>query len=342
MAQPSFREILASVKKCSNLPPVIILMGQESYYIDALVEAFENYTIDEDDKDFNLHVFYGNDADIDNVVACAQQFPVMSDRKLVILKEAQSMYQSKSQLEKLAPYVLRPNSQTTFVLAFKGDNLNATSRLLKAAKESGAIIFKSEVVKDYQLPPNVRDYCSAHSFNIDDKALALICDYIGTPLSKIFGELDKLFMIKGDDKKITCDDIERNIGISKEYNNLEFSNALIAKDYPRCIRMIKYFERNPKAAPTVMLTATIFNSFVRLVICHFVPDKSDSAMMQAAGLKSSYALKDIKSGMRKYNPAQAVRAIHYIREFDTKSKGVESYQNEYDLLTELVFKIITS
>lgn len=342
MAQPSFREIIAAVRKKDATPQVVILMGEETYYIDSLVEAFENYTIHEDDKDFNFHVFYGNDADIDNVVACAQQFPVMADRKLVILKEAQSMYQAKAQLEKLAPYVLRPNASTIFVVAFKGDTLNATSKLMKAAKETGALVFRSDAVKGYQLPPHVRDYCASHGFNIDEKALALICDYIGTPLSKIFGELDKLFMIKGGDKRITCDDIERNIGISKDFNNLEFSNALVNKDYPRCVRMIKYFERNPKAAPAVMITATVFNSFSRIVTCHFLADKSDSSMLQATGLKSPYALKDIRTGMRNYNPAQAVKAIHHIREFDAKSKGVGSYQNEYDLLTELVFKIITS
>ncbi|MDE5790215.1 MAG: DNA polymerase III subunit delta [Muribaculaceae bacterium] len=342
MALPGFREILASIKKGNDLSPVYILMGEETFYIDRIVEAFENHVIPESDKDFNQTIFYGNDSDIDFIVSTCQQFPVMADRKLVILKEAQTMHQAKSQLEKFAPYVSRPNPTTIFVIAYKGDNLNATSKLLKATNSSKAIIFKSEPVKEWQLAAHIKDYCNSLGFAIEEKATAMLCDYIGGPLSKVFGEVNKLVMIKGGEKKITALDIENHIGISKDYNNFELIKAVSCKNYPQTMKILKYFEKNPKTNPTVVTNSMLFSFFQKLSIAHYLPDKSEKAMMEGVGARSSWQLKDVKEGLRYYNPRQSVNAIHYCREFDTKSKGVESYQNEYDLLRELIFKIFTN
>ncbi|MDE6682799.1 MAG: DNA polymerase III subunit delta, partial [Muribaculaceae bacterium] len=212
MALPGFREILTTIKKGTDLSPVYILMGEETFYIDRLVEAFENHVIPESDRDFNQTVFYGNDSEIDFVVATAQQFPVMADRKLVILKEAQTMHQAKSQLDKFASYITRPNNTTILVIVYKGDVLSGTSKLIKAANASKAIIFKSEPVKDWQLATHIKDYCNSLGFSIEEKATAMLCDYIGGPLSKVFGEVNKLVMIKGGEKKITAADIENHIG----------------------------------------------------------------------------------------------------------------------------------
>lgn len=337
----NFREIIQSIKK-RECAPVYILMGEEAYYIDRIVDAFERFLIDEDDKDFNYNMFYGNDADIDYVIAAAQQFPVMADRKLVILKEAQSMNQAKSQLERFAPYVSRPNLSTIFVLAFKGDNLNATSKLLKAAKESNAIVFRSPVPRDYQISPLIKDYLQQHKMGIDEKGVAMLAQYIGPPLSKLFGEIDKLISIVGREAgRITCEDIERNIGISKEFNNFELVNALSTKDYPKAIRIVKHFSESPKANPTPVTTGTLFSFFSNLVIAHYMQDKSDSALREQFGFKSPDQIHNMRSALKSYSPAQAVNAIHYLREFDTKSKGIGSYFNEYDLLSETIFKLFT-
>lgn len=342
MAHPDFREILTNIKKNVNLSPVYILMGEETFYIDRLIEAFENHIIPEDDRDFNQTVFYGNDSEIDIIIATVKQFPVMADRKLVILKEAQTMHQAKTQLEKLAPYISHPNSTTIFVLGFKGDNLNATSKIIKAANASKAVIFKSEAIKEWQLASHIKDYCSSIGFSIEEKATAMLCDYIGGPLSKVFGEINKLVMIKGSDKRITATDIENHIGISKDYNNFELIKAISSKNYPQTMKILRYFEKNPKTNPTVVTNSMIFNLFQKISIAHYLTDKSEKGMMEALGARSAWQLKDIKEGLRFYNPRQSVNAIHYCRDFDTMSKGVNSYQNEYDLLRELVFKIFTN
>lgn len=341
MVNPTFRDLITSINK-GNFAPVYLLMGEEDFYIDRIVEAIESKAIEEEDKDFNLNVYYGVDADMENVVAACQQLPVMAPRRLVILKEAQSKQQAKQALEKLALYVGRPNTSTVFVVAFKGDNLNATSSLMKNAAKGGAIIFKSERVKDYQLPSHLRDYCATHKCSIDDKASEMLCEYIGGPLTKLFGEVNKLIQIKGGQgQRITAEDIERNIGISKDFNNFELTSAIANKNYPKAVQIVKYFESNPKTNPTVMTTSTLFNFFSKLVIAHYLQDKSEASIKTALGIRFQNQLNEIKTGMRNYNPYKAVNAIHALREFDVKSKGVNSFQNEYDLLTELVFKIFT-
>lgn len=341
MANPSYRDIITSIKK-GNYNPVYILMGEEPYYISSIVEALENRVVAPEDKDFNYNVYYGNDAEIETVIAAAQQFPVMAPRKLVVLKEAQTMTRAKDQLNKLSTYVGRPNQSSVLVIAYIGDSLNSTSALLKSAAKSNAVVFRSDVPKDYQLPVCLKDYCRDRNVAIDEKAVSMLCDYIGSPLSKLFGEVNKLIHIVGhDNARITPLHIEKNIGISKDYNNFEFTKALCNRDYSKCINIIRYFTNNPKNNPTVVTTGVLFNFFSKLVVSHFLQDKSDNAIMQACDLKNSYALKDIRTGLANYPPVHAVNAIHHLREFDAKSKGVNSFQKEYDLLQELVFKIMT-
>lgn len=342
MANPGFREILADIKKGTSLAPVYILMGEEAFYIDRLVEAFESNVIHPDDRDFNLNIYFGNDVDLETVITSSQQYPVMAERRLVILKEAQTMHQAKSQLEKLSPYVSRPTLSTVLVIVYKGDSLNATSKLLKAAKDTKAVVFKSEAVKEWHLSGHIKDYCDSRKYSIEEKAVILLCDYIGGPLSKLFGEVNKLMMIKGDDKRITAGDVEKHIGVSKDYNNFELTKAIASKNYPQAMKILKYFENNPKTNPTVMTNSLLFGYFQKLAIVHYLTDKSEKGMLEGLGLKSAWQLKDIKEGMRAYNPRQVVNAIHYCREFDIKSKGVGSYQNEFELLKELVFKIFTN
>ncbi len=337
---PGVRDIIADIRH-GEAAPTYVLMGEEAYYIDLIVENLEKYVVNEADRDFNYNVFYGNDADIDYVVATAQQFPVMADRKLVILKEAQSMNQAKTQLERFGSYLARPNQTTVFVIVYKGEPFGASSKLIKGAKEGGAVIFRSDVPRDYELESHVRDYCQSKKMSIEDKAMKLLCEYIGPPLSKLFGELNKLISIKGGKGKITSEDVEKNIGISKDFNNFELINALSTKDYPKAMKIVKYFESNPKSNPTVMTTSVIFNYFANLVIAHYLPDKSDKSLMETFGFKAQIQLRSLKDGLRNYSAMQAVNAIHYLREFDTKSKGIGSYVNEYALLRELIFKLFT-
>ncbi len=341
-AGPSFRDIMTSIKK-GQFSPVYILMGDEPYYIDQISKALENHVIDEADRDFNQIVFYGADSEIGRVIGSAQQYPVMSDRQLVMLKEAQSMPQARQQLDKLASYVRHPNPSTVLAVVYKGESLSSTSQLIKAAQETGSVVFKSERLRDYQLGAPIMDYCGSLGVGIDDKAVTLLCDYIGSPLSKLFGEIDKLMVAVGKDvKRITPELIERNIGISKDFNTFELVKALSRKDYAKAMLIVEYFSKNPKQNPGVMTGATLFNFFSRLFIACVTKDKSDNSLMAALELKSAYALKDYRDGMQRYNARQALAAVHALRDYDCKSKGIGSTQNEFELLKELIFKICTA
>lgn len=339
----TYRDIIDSIKK-KQIAQVYILMGDEPYFIDLITDLLEKTVVAEDNKAFDQLVFYGADADMDVVAASARQYPVMGDRQLVILKEAQSLTNAKSTLDRLAPYLSQPNSRGVLVIAFKGDSLNATSQLLKAASRLGenAVVFKSERFRDYQLSAPIKDYCRQRKVGIDEDAVRILIDYIGNPLKKLFGEIDKLILAGGPGfNRITAAQIEENIGISKEFNNYELTKALSHKDYPKSMQIIEYFRKNPKNNPTMMTTGVLLKFFTQLVIAHFTQDKSDRSLMEALQLKSTYALTEIRAGLQMYTPRQAMAAISALRDFDCKSKGIGSFQNEYDLQRELFFRIFT-
>ena len=305
------------------------------------MELLEATVVPEDEKDFNSATYYGADVDVRQVISRAQQFPLMSDRQLVILKEAQAMDRAKSKLELFTPYVKHANDTTVLVITFKGDSLGASSQLVKNIQNEGGVVFKSERLKDYQLAGPLSDYCREKRVRIDDKSLNLLCEYIGSPLSKLFGEVDKLIVAAGNEGAISPELIEAVIGISKEYNSFELVKTISIRDYVRSMRIIDHFARNPKQNPGVMVIATLFNYFSKLFIAAIARDKSDASLMQELDLKSSYALTDYKNGLRNYKAGAIDGIIHAIRNHDVMSKGVGSSQNEYDLLKELIFKIFT-
>ena len=343
MAQKTdFRSILADIKK-KNFAPIYILMGEETYYIDAIEEALAASVVGEDEKDFNMAVYYGQDADINVVIGSCQQYPFMSDRRLVMLKEAQSYpHNAKSALEKFAEYAAHPNDTNVLVISYKGDNLNATSKLLKNAAAAEGVIFKSPKLKDWQMAGPIKEYCASKRVGISERAVALLVEYLGSSLSKVFGEIDKLIVASGSGlTQITPELIEKNIGISKDFNNFELQTALATKNYDKALQIIKYFESNPKQNPTIVTTGTLYSFYSKLVAGFFTSDHSDKGLMAAMGLKSTYPLKDYKAAMTKYTAMQAIGAIHLLRDFDRRSKGIGSFQKEYPLLRELIFNIFT-
>lgn len=339
----SYRDVLDRIKK-KDFSLVYLLMGEEPYYIDLIVDALEHSVVKEENREFDHLVFYGADSDLEAVVASARQYPVMGDRQLVILKEAQTCSGSKNQLDRLASYVAHPNPQGVFVLAYKGDNLSSTSALMKAATKAGdsVTVFKSPKIRDYQLDAPIKDYCRQKKIGIEERAVQILIEYIGNSLQKLFGEIDKLIVGAGEDsQRITAEMVEENIGISKEFNNFELTKAVSQKDYPKTMRILDYFRKNPKNNPSVMTTAMLQKFFSQIVVAHFTADKTDRGLMEALQLKTPYALKEIREGLRMYTPRQSLAAISAIRDFDCKSKGIGSFQNEYDLQRELIFKIFT-
>lgn len=339
----SYRDVLDRIKK-KDFSTVYLLMGEEPYYIDLIVDALERSVVKEENQAFDQLVFYGADSDLEVVVASARQYPVMGERQLVILKEAQTFPGNKSQLDKLASYVAHPNPQGVFVLAYKGDNLSSTSALMKAAAKSGAdvTVFKSPRIRDYQLSGPIKDYCRQKKVVLEEEAMQILIEYIGNSLQKLFGEIDKLIVGAGQGaSRITAEMVEENIGISKEFNNFELTKAVSMKDYPKTLRILNYFRNNHKNNPSVMTTAVLQKFFSQIIVGHFTADKSDRGLMEALQIKSPYALKEIREGLRMYTPRQSLAAISALRDFDCKSKGIGSMQNEYDLQQELIFKIFT-
>ncbi|MDE7349464.1 MAG: DNA polymerase III subunit delta [Muribaculaceae bacterium] len=339
----TYRDVLDKIKK-KDFSRVYLLMGEEPYYIDLIVDALENSVVKEENRAFDQLVFYGADSDLEEVMSSARQYPVMGDLQLVILKEAQTCQGSKTQLDKLAPYITRPNTHGVFVMAYKGDSLSATSALMKAAAKGGdsVTVFKSPKIRDYQLSGPIKDYCRHKKVAIEEGAVQILIEYIGNSLQKLFGEIDKLIVAGGSGvQRITASMVEDNIGISKEFNNFELTKAVSMKDYPKTLRILDYFRKNPKNNPSVMTTAVLQKFFSQIVVGHFTADKTDRGLMEALQLKSPYALKEIREGLRMYTPRQSLAAISALRDFDCKSKGIGSLQNEYDLQRELIFKIFT-
>lgn len=338
----TYREILSDIRK-RKFAPVYILMGEEPFYIDKVTSALEQSVVADEDREFDQTVIFGADNNIGGVLESASRFPMMAPLQLVLFKEAQSMTQAKTNLDKLAPYIERPNPNTVLVIAFKGDKLNATSSLLKAAKKNKeVVVMESPKIKDYNIGENIREYCASERISIDDKAIELLVSNVGNSLESLVSEIEKLrVVIKEPNARITSQHIQDHVGISKEFNNFQLKDALAKRDFPQAVRIVRYFENNPKATQMVQTTGTLFGFYQNLLLASFSADKSDKALMEMLKLKNTYALREIRTGLSFYNASQLVRAIRAIREFDTKSKGINSFQKEHALLLELIFTLVT-
>lgn len=331
-------ENLSAQLRARKFNPVYLLHGEEGWFIDALVQEFEKILSD-DEKEFNQYVLYGPQSTIGQVIEACRRYPMMADHQVVILKEAQAM--RADALDKLAPYILNPSPQTIFVICSRGATAKG-KEMLAALRKTSAVIFESKKISEYQLGPYITSHINARGLNVQPKALEMLKEYIGSDLSRIYNEVDKLMTILGQGATITPEAIERNIGVSKDYNAFELVDALATRNIERAMRIVAYFRANPKAVPTVMLTAAIFGFFSDLLIIYFEPDKSERALMQALRLKSPYALKRFGAAQRNYNAFQVIEIIRAIRRFDVQTKGVGSRRNEYDLLQETVFRILTA
>lgn len=337
----TFREIIADIKQ-KKFAPVYILMGEEPYYLTKITEMLERTVIErEEDRDFDYNVLYGNETSAGQILEVAGRYPMMADRQLVILKEGQSMQRAKTEIDKLSAYVERPNQSTVLAIVFKGDKLASTSAIMKGAKKNkDVVVFESAKIRDYQLAPIIKDYCVAEGIKISEKSLQILIEHGGNSLENLFSEIDKLLVAANGEKNITPELIEKNIGISKDYNNFELTNALAARDYYTAMKIVSHFAVT-RSNPMVMTTSAIFSFYQKLLIALTSKDKSEASLLSALHLKSAYSLREIRTAMNSYNLNQAANAIHAIREFDTKSKGINSLQKEYELLKELIFKLLT-
>jgi len=319
--------------------PVYILMGEEPYFIDKVEELLVKNVLNDEERDFNQMIFYGNDADTHAIISFARRFPVMSKRQLVIVKEAQNL----SKIDILSRYLKATVPSTVLVICYKYKKPDSIKDLLSEAKKNG-IVFESKKLYDDKLPGFIVSFMKQRGMDIDGKNAQIVAEFIGNDLSRLEKEAEKLNVIFENKsvKKITPEIIEAYIGISKDYNSFEFVNAIASKDVLRSNRIAGYFDKNPKANGGQPILPIVFNYFVNLMICCYSKDKSERGVMQTLKLKWPFQSKDFLLGLRNYTPMKVFNAIHEIRiaEAKTKGFGTTSTITTGDIYKEMLYKIM--
>lgn len=326
--------IVADIKQ-GNAKPIYFLMGDEPYYIDWLSDFIEDNVLDETEKGFNLQVMYGRDVTIDDIVMAAKRFPMMAEKQVLIVKEAQDLSRS---IDKLLSYAENCQPTTVLVINYKYKKLDKRKKLHKAIAKTG-VIFESKKLYENDVATWITRVLKGKNYKIEPKASQMLVEFLGTDLSKIANELKKLMLILPNNSIISDHDIEENIGISKDFNNFELLKAIGNKDVVKANRIINYFISNPKNNPTVMTVSLLNNFFTKLLLFHGLQNKSKDAVSKSLGV-GFYFVDDYFLAARNYNMRKVANVISILREADVKSKGVAANQTQGDILKELIFRIL--
>ena len=329
-----YEQILTELKN-RRFSPVYFLMGEEPYFIDILSDTIEELALKESEKTFNLLTLYGKDTDYKTVTEAARRFPMIGNRQLVIIKEAQYL----REIEKLTHYISQPLDSTILVINFKYKRIDKRTRFYKLLEEK-AVVFEADKIRDYQIPAWITEYLQEKGIQIEPKAASMLADYLGSDIGKIVNELDKLHLVmpRGSDR-ITALQVEQNIGISKDYNSFELNNALASRDVLKANRIVYYFSKNTKDNPLVLTLSSLYYFFGKLLLFQSLKNKSDDNAASALGIKK-YFLREYQTAAKNYPASKVIDIISLLREYDLKSKGSGSLASEGELLRELVFRII--
>ena len=333
----SENQIMSDVR-AGIIAPVYLLSGEEGYYIDLLSDFFENNIVEKDFRDFDQAVMYGRDVHMTDVVGSATQFPMMSQYRLVLVKEAQDI--ALKEWDVLAAYLEKPAERSVLVLCYRKEKLDGRIKAYNAIKKAG-VVYQRNKLYDSEVPTWIGSYLRQHNRMITEKASLLLFEALGNNLSKLSNELQKLFVSVKEGETITDADIERNVGINKDYNIFELQNAIGRKDIVRCTKIVNYFADNPKASPMPVVVANLYSYFIKVMVYHQLTDKSQYAAASALGV-NPYFVKDYEIAARNYTLPKLAACIGYLHEADVRSKGVRNTGTVTDgeLLKELVFKII--
>ncbi|GAB2983060.1 DNA polymerase III subunit delta [Mucilaginibacter puniceus] len=335
-------EIIKDLKN-RKYKPVYLLHGDEPYFIDQVSDYVEHHLLPEAEKGFNQTVLYGKDTDIMTVLGASKRYPMMADYQVVLVKEAQEMKwgtegDDKKTINPLQAYLENPLPSTILVFCYKHGKFDKRKKTYKAIEKSG-LVFESGSLYDSKIPAWVEAYLAEKGHKINQQASLMLAEYLGNDLSKIANELDKLMLNVAAGQEITLRHIHDNIGISKEYNVFELQTALGKKDAFKVNQIINYFEANPKANPIVLVLGNLNNFFSKVLVYHYVKDKSPQNLAREIGV-SPYFVKDYEQAARSYPLGKTMQIISYLREYDVKSKGVESNTDHGGLMKELMFKIL--
>ena len=327
-------KIVSDIEK-GILKPVYFLMGEEPYYIDKISEFIENNILTEEEKGFNQMVLYGRDVTIEDIADNAKRFPMMADKQVVIIKEAQDLSRT---IENLTSYVENPQPSTVLVLCYKYKTIDKRKKLYKAIQKAG-VVYESKKLYENQVAEWIRRVLSGKKYEIDTKATLMLIEFLGTDLSKISNELDKLMVVLPVGSKITGKTIEENIGISKDYNNFELRKAVGERNVLKVNQIINYFAQNQKANPLIMTISLMNGFFTQLLIYHSLNDKSKNSVARALGV-NPFFVSDYSVAAKNYPMRKVSQVIGLLRDADVKSKGVGANLPAGDILKELLFKII--
>ena len=323
--------------KSGKIKPIYFLMGEEPYYIDKISDFIESNVLSEEEKGFNQMVLYGRDVTIDDIVGNAKRYPMMAERQVLIIKEAQDLSRT---IEKLVAYASNPQPTTMLVVNYKYKKIDKRKALYKTIKKIG-VVYESKKLYENQVGEWIRRVLSPKEYSITPKAAQMLVEFLGTDLSKINNELEKLQIILPKGSQITPELIEENIGISKDYNNFELRKAVGNKDVVKAHKIANYFADNTRDNPIVVTVALLFNFFSQLLHYHGLNDKSSRSV--AAALKiNPYFVSEYITAARNYPMKRVSQVISVLREFDVKSKGVGANAiPQGDLLKELLVRIMS-
>lgn len=336
-----YAEVISDLKK-KIYKPVYFLTGDESYYIDMIADFIAENVLEESDKAFNQSILFGKDLEVPAIINAARRFPMMSNYQIIIVKEAQNI----KKIEDLEIYLKAPLKSTILVICQKlkqGDSKGKSdkSRKLMALVEKIGVLFESKKLYDSQIPAWITQYLAEKGISIAPVPANLLNEFLGNDLSKISNELEKLIItLPLDNKKITVEHIERNIGLSKDFNRFELTKSLGERDILKVNRIADYFAKNPSSNPMVLTLTAIYQYYLKIFRYHFLKDKSAASVASELGV-NPYFIDEYKNAARIYNPRKCVEVFSMLREYDMRAKGLNNDSTEDgELLRELVFKIM--
>ncbi len=332
----SFEQIISDLKN-KIYKPIYFLSGDEPYFIDLITKYISDHVLTDAEKSFNQTVLYGKDTEIHTVINTAKRFPMMANHQVVIVKEAQNI----KNIDDLIHYAENPLNSTLLVINYKYKSLDKRKKLYKAINEKG-ILFDSKKLYDNEVPGWINAYLKNRNRSIDPGAGMLLTEYLGNDLSKIANELEKLIITLPEGEfNITNTHIEKNIGISKDYNVFELNKALTQKNVLKANRIVNYFSHNQKDNPFTMTIAMLYSFFSKTLTYHFIKNKSDRRSVAATLKVNPFFVGDYEKAAKAYNPKKTVEVISLLREYDLKSKGYNNVSTSHgELLKELVYKIL--
>ncbi len=328
------KDIKADIKR-KILKPIYFLMGEESLFINEISDFIEENVLDESEKGFNQQIMYGRDVTIEDIISAAKRYPIMAERQVIIVKEAQDLSRN---IENLVFYAENPQPSTVLVFNYKYKTLDKRKKLHKVISKSG-LIFESKKLYENQVSDWIRRVLSGKKYQIEPKAALMLIEFLGTDLSKISNELNKLMLILSEGSIINDKHIEENIGISKDFNNFELRKAVGEKNTLRANRIINYFSENSKNNPLVVTISLLNTFFTQLLFFHGLLDKSKKSVALALGI-NPYFVDEYFLAARNYPIQKVTSIISFLRDADVKSKGVGANQSQEDILKELLFKIL--